>query len=380
MKRLLTSVLGTSLSLLLGGTAARADNGQRGECHRTLDVPAVPGVQLPISVPADDSAHPYGPAGDEWWYYSGHLTADDGSSWGFDQIVYTVLANPADPTSAIQYADFTLSDVAGRKFHFAGRQYLFAPATARAGGFSFQFDNGLDTEAVEGGNGHDHLHSTLHNGAGTFELDVAVEAVKSPVVHSLDPSVQYYSRERMLTLGSLVINGKRHRVSGWTWFDHQFGPQLLALQYVKNWTWVAVQLHEGRELFFVVINRVDPATGASLPTVAKASLSDSDCETVQLDASEFSLVAQGSPFLSQPDSCPYPARWRIEVPKSARVPEALSLTVEPLFPDQEIRVPVNDLIPDRYWEGVASVAGSIGQRRVSGEASVELSNWCPPTP
>jgi len=101
--------------VLLSFSEAKANN----SCNSELS-----GV---INTPADDSVHcvidsstcknnvcqcdpnQLSPYSLEWWYWSGHLTADNGHKFGFAQIVYTGI----DLTSftPIQWSDTTISDL-----------------------------------------------------------------------------------------------------------------------------------------------------------------------------------------------------------------------------------------------------------------------------
>ena len=312
------------------------------KCRRTL--------AGPINLPADDSVHPFSEFSDEWFYYSSHLFTDEGREFGFAQIVYTLL-NPQTGTP-IQFVDSTVTDVRQGMYHFGGRQYAFSAPVVLPGAFEFE----IGTERVAGGNGHDVVHSTVDDGAGPYVVDLELTSTKTPVFHIADGYVNYYSRELMRATGTISIDGKLHHVHGTTWFDHQFGPQIVELSTVQNWTWIAVQLARDRQLLALVVNRQD---GTQL---VYGSYTDEDCNTTQLGPGDFTLTALDS--WSPSASCTYPYRWDIKVPS-----EELDLDVVPLVQNQDILVPG----VDRYYEGTARVAGS-----ASGRAYVELFGFCAP--
>lgn len=323
-----------------------------GSSSPTVNPPACsncsPTLSGPITVPADDSIHAYSQYSDEWFYYSSHLETDDGKEFGFAQIFYTVL----DPSSGnpIQYVDATLSDHKSKKYYFGGRQFNPTPATVIPNGFNLS----VGTETAVGGNGHDVVHSQIVSGNTTYTIDLKLTSVKTPVFHLADGSINYYSRERMIAEGTLKINGKTHRVHGTTWFDHQFGPQLIELSTVKNWTWIAAQLDHNEDLFALVVNKQD---GTQLVV---GSYSDQNCNTAQLGPKDFTITALGS--WSPSASCTYPMNWEVKVPS-----KKLDLFIKPVFEAQDIMVPSLD----HYYEGDSEVSGSS-----KGKAYVELYGFC----
>jgi predicted secreted hydrolase len=305
----------------------------------------------PINLPADDAIHPYSAYSDEWYYYSTHLVTDDGREFGFAQIVYTLLS--PDSGTPIQFVDSTITDVAGGKYHFGGRQYSFDAPSVIPNAFDFQ----IGTERVRGGGGHDVVHSVVSDGAATYVVDLELESLKAPILHIADGYVNYYSRERMRARGTISVNGNIQRVHGTTWFDHQFGPQLIELSTVKNWTWIGAQLTQGRELFALVVNRQDGTEAVF------GSYTDEHCHTTQLGPGDFTLTALGS--FAPSASCSYPFGWNVKVPS-----KNLDLEVEPMVQNQDILVPGQD----HYYEGDSRVTGTS-----RGRAYVELYGFCAPS-
>ena len=309
------------------------------------------GLTGPINLPADDSVHAYSPFSDEWWYYSSHLATDDGDrEFGFAQIVYTLL----DPTSSlpIQYVDATVTDVAEGKYHFGGRQYASGAATALPNAFDFA----IGSERVHGGDGHDVVHSEVVDGTSRYVVDLKLESEKTPVLHLADGFVNYFSRERMKATGTISVNGEVHKVHGHTWFDHQFGPQLIELSQVQNWTWIAAQLSGGRELLALVVNKQD-GTAQFI-----GSFTDEDCKTTPLGDKDFTVTATGSWAASA--SCTYPLGWDVRVPS-----KEITIHVDPVIRNQDILVAG----VDHYYEGDSRVTGSD-----RGKAYVELFGFCAP--
>jgi predicted secreted hydrolase len=309
-----------------GGSAGGETTGEVGEAVARAEGRECPsGLRGPINLPADDAVHPYSPYSDEWWYYSSHLETDDGRKFGFAQIVYTLVDPQASP---IQYVDSTVTDVAAGSYHFGGRQYDFAPATVLPDAFAFQ----IGTERVQGGNGHDIVHSEISDASSRYVIDLKLESDKTPVLHLADGFINYYSRERMKATGTVSVNGTVHRVVGHTWFDHQFGPQLVELATVQNWTWIAMQLSRGREILALVVNKQD--------------------------GTQLIIGWTVSP------TCTYPFGWEVTVPS-----KGVDVFVQPLVQNQDILVPGID----HYYEWDSRVTGSD-----RGQAYVELFGFCAP--
>ena len=64
----------------------------------------------------------------------------------------------------------------------------------------------------------------------------------------------------------------------------------------------------------------------------------------------------------------YPSRWRISV-----VPLGLSLSLVPLFPDQELITRHSTQVT--YWEGAVHVSGLLRNAPVAGQGYVELTGY-----
>ena len=59
----------------------------------------------------------------EWWYYTGHLRADDGHRYGFELTFFRVGVDPEEQTNPwelrhLALAHFAITDVDGRRFRY----------------------------------------------------------------------------------------------------------------------------------------------------------------------------------------------------------------------------------------------------------------------
>src|SRR5262249_43104717 len=151
---------------------------------------------LPVVLPRDDAPHD---RLTEWWYYTGHLAAPDGSRFGFEYVIFRAERGRFPVSWASHLA---VTDETGDRFLHAQRQEI-GPQVARSpdgGGLAVGFDlslTGLDPGspatagrtawAMFGGDGHDHLQAALDpaeattaGAPGGLGLDLRLDATKPP--------------------------------------------------------------------------------------------------------------------------------------------------------------------------------------------------------
>jgi len=71
---------------------------------------------LPVVLPRDDAPHD---RLTEWWYYTGHLRADDGQRFGFEFVIFRAERGPFPVSWASHLA---ITDETGDAFHYAQRR------------------------------------------------------------------------------------------------------------------------------------------------------------------------------------------------------------------------------------------------------------------
>ncbi len=331
---------GTTADVTDAGGASgppRVDAGVQtnGSCPAPLASPRV-------SLPKDDGAHDENM---EWWYWTGHLQASDGRWFGFEEVFFRARINGIRATMVHS----AVTDVAGGAFHHLARVATWDMPLRPNG-----YDYALDEQTAKGGGGRDALHG---EGAG-YSFDLALEATKRPTLQDVDGYTDYsfggytyyYSRERMAAAGTLTVGDETLAVTGSAWFDHQYGDIRVAVD--RGWDWFALELDDNREVMLFTVR------DASGPVVVGATLTDADCVTTALDASQFEATSLGS-WKSPHTGCTYPAGWKVRVLDQ-------HLTLTPLVADQEVwsSTPI-------YWEGTCSVEGD-----AKGRAYVELSGYC----
>ena len=109
-----------STPAVAAGTAADADRASAG------DVPERRGPHHDLT---------------EWWYYTGHLEADDGRRWGFEQVTFQILRAPLQP---VYISHFAITDQQRSQFRYGVRGQRRAPRPQPSQGFAFDVDGWTD--------------------------------------------------------------------------------------------------------------------------------------------------------------------------------------------------------------------------------------------
>jgi len=334
---------------------------------------ALPGYRFLF--PRDNASHPDFKT--EWWYYSGHLRTEEGLAFGYQLTFFRVgvdLAMRGDSRSRwsvrdLYLAHFAISDLRQRRFRFWDRRSRGALGSAGALNEAFKVWNG--TWAAEGDGSAHRLTANVEG----YGIDLKATPMKRPAIHGQDGVSQkaeglgrashYYSLTRMVTDGTLIVAGKRHRVSGSTWMDHEFGSNQLTASQV-GWDWFAMQLDSGAELMLYQLRQIsgDPDPHSS------GSLIHPDGRVEHLPLSAFRLEPQ-EVWQSSKSGGRYPMRWRVQVPA-----RRIDLTVQASFPDQELDTRGSTQVI--YWEGSVTVSGASGGRPISGVGYLEMTGYTEP--
>lgn len=313
----------------------------------------------------------------EWWYYTGHLTADDGARFGFQLTFFRHrIAPPAhrakwpEPVSAwrtdqVYLAHAAVTDVA------AGR-HRSAERSARAAlGLAGVTTTG-DAVAITLNDWSVHIEPTRHRleaDAGEFAFGLDLRPLKPVTRHGVEgysrkgdaPSQAscYYSFTRLAVRGRLKLDGRLLTVSGQAWMDHEFSTAPLAGDLV-GWDWFSLQLDDQRELMLFVLRRTDgtwhPASSGTLVlpdgTARHLTCDDIDLEVTRRWRSPHSLAV-------------YPAGWILTVGGD-------SLRIEPLLDDQEMHT--EDSTGVTYWEGAVDITAA-GGKSLGGSGYVEMTGY-----
>ena len=378
--------------------AGRAGGDEGGDYARAL-------VPRPFVFPDDDGPHPAFRS--EWWYFTGVLRAGGaGRRFGYEMTIFRqALARerPARPsawaTRDLFMAHFAITDADGRagdrRFHayerFARDGLGLAGAGARP--FAVWVDDwrmqgppsGAASGTTDGANALP-IHLTVRaDDGGALDLTVGLAkgasaggGGKGPIPegdHGLAAKGPapgnasfYYSRTALPTSGRLTLPapsagsgagvGTSFEVTGDSWMDREWGTGALGAG-VRGWDWLGVHLSDGRDL---VLYRLRDAEGRATPQ-SRVTLVAADGGTRSFGPDGFTLTPLDI-WVSPRSGARYPVSFRLEIPG-----QDLRALVRPLLVDQELQLAV------RYWEGAASLEGTLGGEPIAGEGYLELTGY-----
>ncbi|HEY6139204.1 MAG TPA: lipocalin-like domain-containing protein [Thermoanaerobaculia bacterium] len=329
--------------------------------------PALPGYEF--SFPRDHGTHEEYRT--EWWYYTGHLQADDGRAYGFELTFFRAGVSREPATTRwdlrdLSLAHFALTDVKARQFRYYEKLNRSSPFTASAAAGRLDVFN----EAWRA--------TTLPDGAwriaaqsGSDAVDLVLRSRKPPAIHGengvsvkaegVGYASHYYSMTRLDAEGT--VNGRR--CSGDVWMDHEFGSSALR-ESQQGWDWFSVQLDNETELMLYVIRRRDGSPDAT----SSGSLITADGHVIHLRLDQM-RVEPLARWRSPKSGATYPMGWRIAVPQFR-----IALTLSPVMENQELVTRQSTQVT--YWEGAVGVTGTFANVSVRGEGYVEMTGYDAP--
>lgn len=319
-----------------------------------------------LRFPRDHGAHP--DFRTEWWYVTGWLKTPDGRDVGFQVTFFRsrLAVDDGNPSAfspkQILFAHAGLSDpAAGRLLHdgrVARQGFGLAEASTRDADVvidDWRFRRGADGRFTARAAGKD------------FGLDL-VFAPTQPILLQGDRGVSrkgplpaqashYYSLPHLRVSGSVLRGGRRVKVTGEAWLDHEWSSTLLDPAAV-GWDWVGLNLDDGGALTaFQVRDRSGRALWAG------GSLRGRDGITTRLGPADVTFTTERV-WRSPRTGGLYPVQRSVAV-RTAAGERRWSLT--PLFDDQELDSrrtggPV-------YWEGAVRTVGGRGYLELTGYVS-----------
>jgi len=331
--------------------------------------PALPGRRL--SFPADHYSHPDFKT--EWWYYTGHLATESGKRYGYQVTFFRFGVRDRQKNlkekplfTELYMAHFALSEFAAKKFRY--RERINRGYGDRAGAATDRYSVWNEDWKVEG---DDKNHEIYVNDRGTT-LRLSLKSLKPPVLHGDDGHSQkaegegrasyYYSLTRMQTEGELIVDGKKEKVSGQSWMDHEFGSNQLAPEQV-GWDWFSIQLDNQTELMLYLMRRKD----GSVDPYSSGSLVSADGTTKHLALADFRIQVLER-WKSPGSGANYPMRWKVSIPS-----EQIELEINPTFPAQELITSRSMRVT--YWEGAVGITGTFRGAPVRGNGYVEMTGY-----
>lgn len=199
---------------------------------------------------------------------------------------------------------------------------------------------------------------------GALDVDMtptgpAMNYASTGVFNLVDGVPNYeFALPEMRTSGTLVVDGKKHRVRGTSWLDRQWGEMPLSL---TRWTWMNLSMPNGDKV--ALWDTVGSRTKDSWATVLHP---DGSYDVVDVEP----LVRSASrPWTSPATNQTYPTRWRVSIP-ALRSELDVRITGNP---DQEIETPDGS----GYLEAAAAFTGTYDGKKVRGENYVEMTGEWP---
>jgi len=324
-----------------------------------------------LTFPADHYSHPDFKT--EWWYYTGHLESDSGKRYGYQVTFFRfgLRDRQKEPRtkplfSELYMAHFALSEIDAKRFLF--RERIHRGIAAKAGAATDRYLVWNEDWKVEG-DASRHAIRVSDRGA---ELRLELQSLKPPALHGQNGLSQkaegegrasyYYSLTRMQTQGELTINGKKEKVTGLTWMDHEFGSNQLSEDQV-GWDWFSIQLDDQTELMLYLMRRKD----GSADPYSSGTLVSASGATTHLALRDYRVEVLER-WKSSKSGAHYPMKWKITIPQ-----QAMELEVTPAFPEQELIT--NRSTRVTYWEGAAHIRGTANGKPVKGQGYVEMTGY-----
>lgn len=309
----------------------------------------------PVEFPRDDGPHD---APIEWWYYTGHLTDESGTRFGFEFVIFK--AQVAGRTGLV--AHVAVTDPAAGRFTYDQRRAV-GQSGAEAGSAA-GVDLTVGDWSIRGVGGDDQLRAAIPG----YTLDLVLAAAKAPVLHDGDGFIDYgagqgsyyYSRTRLEVAGTLTLDGVATEVTGEAWFDHQWGNFRTSAD--GGWDWFALQFDDGSELMLYVVRDEQ-----GRPSIVDGASVAADGSVHLLEAGHFTIEATGS-WTSSRTGINYPSGWNFSVPNLH-----LRVTLNPTLPDQELDATATTGVI--YWEGEVTATGTRGGTELNGLGYVELTGY-----
>ena len=329
---------------------------------------ALPGYEF--SFPRDHGNHPSYKL--EWWYWTGHLTSEEGRRFGF-QLTFFRLGIRRDPVSSSSWAlgdlypaHFALSDVESGRFLHYQKLSRTSPGVAGLRSGTLDVWNQSWRARLEEGK------ILLEAGSPEAAIDLKLIPLKAPVVHGEmgisqkgdqpGQASHYYSLTRLQVQGSIRLDDQAFKVRGQAWMDHEFGTSQLSTEQV-GWDWFSLQLDNQFEIMIYQLRRKD---GSPVSNSAGTVVSP-DERVTHLGLEQFRVTS--SRIWTSPDTAiSYPVEWVVEIPGFD-----CRLKILPLLEAQELDTRSSTGIV--YWEGAVEIKGRWQGREVTGMGYVELTGY-----
>jgi predicted secreted hydrolase len=312
----------------------------------------------------------------EWWYFTGNLQDETGRRFGYQLTFFRHGIRPPGEqreelsrfvVNDLKFAHFTITDAAGKQFHFDHK--ISRGAFGEAG-----FDDGERLAWI------DDWQLEL-NSDGTFQLQASSTraAIQLHLVSAKPPVIQgqngvsrkgpgegqashYYSLTRLTSRGEVRLGDRTFAVQGESWFDHEWATNQLGQGQI-GWDWLSAQLSDGTDLMLYQIR----LENGGIEQQSHGTFVAADGASQHLPGSSYTMTPIEW-WKSPSTPARYPVAWKIDVPD-----QQLQLTVRAIIPNQELALPVIT-----YWEGAVELTGTRNGQPITGRGYLELTGYAGP--
>lgn len=313
----------------------------------------------------------------QWWYYTGHLTSEEGKEFGFELVFFIrrteqdrVLGIPVyNYSTPAHMAHFAITDLQSKNFSYSdihNKDFFTRNGNAGALRNSLCIWNG-DWSVKEIGNLY-YLKASMPQ----YDLSLALTPKKPPILHGnqgrfikaarsdKQAGTFYITIPRFEAEGTLFVEQKPYKVTGSVWMDREFGTHQLAKDQI-GWDWFGIQLDNGTDLMIYLLKRKD---GSYETQTSCATWIEPDGTSRTIPFSKIKIEKLKS-WTSPRTDTEYTVQWRIKIE-----PEDLEMTIIAVLNDQEIDSSASTMI--KYWEGKMTVNAMYRGKEIKGKAYLEM--------
>lgn len=273
---------------------------------------------------------------------------------------------------------FAVTDTQGNKFFFRQKYDPYSSGKIDAPESAFKLRHGNWTIKPEGANFRLKADST------DFGIDLVLSPKKPPIPMGKDGFAQYascdgcgthyYVFSRLLTEGTLTVNGEPKKVIGLSFNEHQWGTKLLDSKEL-GWLWTCIQFANDTELILCHF----PKDDGTFDSNSQAAIIRPDASVEYFKLNEFKMKPLAK-WRSETSKQLYPVGSDIEIPKLG-----LRVVTMPDVLNQELQTSgftyyeghgtaVADFGAGRAVTGVGAKSGASGPARKASKAKLTVTN------
>ena len=316
-------------------------------------------MPLKVEFPQDELSHK---SAVEWWYFNGHLTADDGHRYSYMNCLFRVTTPligklPINlPQKNYFFYHSMLTDVDNDKL-YRHMDHLIAASIDSFEGPLLNVYFAKPQNLASGRHYFIEEPSQFKYRLRGPRLELDLESKQKPLlldgngfVDNLGKKTYYYSLTDLATVGHIKLGHKQISVRGQSWMDHQWGDIYPG---TDRWNWFAIQLDNNYQILCYEYWRDEER-------IHRAFIIAPDGKQVSLD--DFSLNPGNRLWESPRTKAVYYLDWDIAIPS-----HKIKLHVSSLVSDHEMKY-----MAINYWEGPSGIEGTMAGRQVTGNGYIEM--------